>query len=103
MRVGRYREAEPLFQEALSIYRDQFGDSSAETLRERDPNVATSLNNLASLYQAQGRYKDAEPLYQESLSIWREALNERHPDVALSLNNLAVKGCYQGHQGIRKD
>ncbi len=27
------------------------------------PDVATSLNNLAALYQTQGRYGEAEPLY----------------------------------------
>ena len=32
------------------------------------PDVATSLNNLAELYEAQGRYADAEPLYKRR---WR--------------------------------
>ncbi|MEM6435539.1 MAG: CHAT domain-containing tetratricopeptide repeat protein, partial [Cyanobacteria bacterium P01_D01_bin.115] len=54
---------------------------------------ATSLNNLAVLYEAQGRYGEAEPRYQESLAIRREQLGNRHPSVATSLNNLA--GLYE--------
>jgi tetratricopeptide (TPR) repeat protein len=54
------------------------------------PDVATSLNNLAALYQAQGRYGEAEPLYQRSLHIREQQLGADHPDVATSLNNLAL-------------
>jgi len=57
------------------------------------PDVASSLNNLASLYQDQGRYAEAEPLYQRSLQISEIQLGKDHPDVATSLNNLA--GLYQ--------
>ena len=53
------------------------------------PDVATSLNDLASLYDTQGDYAKAEPLYKRSLSIWEKALGPDHPDVATSLNNLA--------------
>ncbi|MEM6838608.1 MAG: tetratricopeptide repeat protein [Cyanobacteria bacterium P01_C01_bin.120] len=84
-RQGRYGEAEPLFQQALAIHREQLG--------EDHPDVATSLNNLAELYRVQGRYGEAEPLYQQALAIRREQLGNRHPDVATSLNNLA--GLYQ--------
>ena len=31
--------------------------------------MATSLNNLADLYQSMGRYAEAEPLYRRSLEI----------------------------------
>ncbi|PPJ64013.1 tetratricopeptide repeat protein, partial [Cuspidothrix issatschenkoi] len=51
--------------------------------------VATSLNNLAGLYDSQGRYNDAEPLYLQSLDIRKRQLGDDHPDVATSLNNLA--------------
>ncbi|MDY7021598.1 MAG: CHAT domain-containing protein, partial [Cyanobacteriota bacterium] len=60
-----------------------------QALRENHPDVATSLNNLASLYRNQGRYNEAEPLHQRSLAIFEEALGENHPDIALSLNHLA--------------
>jgi len=51
--------------------------------------LATDLNNLASLYRAQGRYSEAEPLYLRSLSIYEQQLGQNHPDVATSLSNLA--------------
>ena len=52
--------------------------------------MATSLNNLAQLYDTQGDYAKAEPLYKRSLSILEKALGPEHPYVAKSLNNLAA-------------
>ncbi len=52
--------------------------------------MATSLNNLAGLYDNQGRYAEAEPLYQRSLAIREKALGPEHPDVAQSLENYAA-------------
>ena len=51
--------------------------------------MATDLNNLAALYQAQGNYAEAEPLYQRALAIDEKALGPEHPDVATSLENYA--------------
>ena len=53
------------------------------------PNVATSLNNLAELYQNEGRYADAETLLKRSLAINEKARGSNNANVALSLNNLA--------------
>jgi len=52
--------------------------------------VATSLNNLAVLYDTQGQYALAEPLYKRSLAIWEKSLGPNHPDVATSLENMAI-------------
>ncbi len=52
--------------------------------------MAASLNNLASLHQAQGNYAEAEPLYRRSLAIREKALGPEHPDVAQSLDNYAA-------------
>ena len=60
-----------------------------EALGPDHPSVATSLNNLAELYDTQGDYAKAEPLYKRSLAITEEALGPDHPDVATSLENLA--------------
>jgi CHAT domain-containing protein len=60
-----------------------------KTLGVIHPDVAISLNNLASLYFAQSRYADAEPLHERALAIREEGLGPNHPDVAISLNNLA--------------
>jgi len=51
--------------------------------------VATSLNNLAALYDDIGAYGQAEPLYQRALKIYEKKLGPDHPNVATSLNNLA--------------
>ena len=79
---GRYTEAISLAQRILAIREKSLGPNH--------PDVAISLNNLASLYQDQGRYADAEPLYKRSLAIREKSLGPNHPDVATSLNNLAA-------------
>jgi tetratricopeptide (TPR) repeat protein len=85
---GRYKEAEPLFIQALELRRSLLGD--------HHPDVATSFNNLAGLYDSQGRYEDAEPLFIQALELRRSLLGEHHPDVASSLNNLAYLHQSQG-------
>ena len=54
------------------------------------PDVAQSLNNLATLYHDQGKYAEAEALYFRALAIREESLGPNHPDVATALNNLAA-------------
>ncbi len=44
-----------------------------------DPATASSLNNLALLYESMGRYADAEPLYLRALEIFTQTLPENHP------------------------
>nr|NCR19565.1 tetratricopeptide repeat protein [Microcystis aeruginosa LL13-03]NCR68996.1 tetratricopeptide repeat protein [Microcystis aeruginosa LL11-07] len=48
-------------------------------LEDNHPDVATSLNNLAALYQSQGSYPEAEPLYLEAINIATQVLGENHP------------------------
>ena len=50
---ARYPEAKPLYQRALAIREKALGPEH--------PDMATSLNNLALLYNNQGRYADANP------------------------------------------
>src|SRR5262249_58720922 len=55
------------------------------------PDIATSLNNLAYLLQAQGEPAAARlPLFERALAIQEKVLGPDHPDTALSLNNLAI-------------
>ncbi|NJR15498.1 MAG: tetratricopeptide repeat protein, partial [Calothrix sp. CSU_2_0] len=49
--------------------------------------LASSLNNLASLYRSQGKYEAAEPLYLQALELRKSILGENHPSYATSLNN----------------
>jgi len=54
------------------------------------PNVATSLNNLASLYDSQGRYSEAEPLYLDALAMSERALGANNPTTIIVRNNLQL-------------
>ncbi len=66
-------------------------------LGEEHSLVATSLNNLAALYESQGRYNEAaEPLCLQALTLRRKLLGEEHPDIGTSLNNLAGLYTSQG-------
>src|SRR5262249_51487929 len=60
------------------------------------PDISTSLNNLAVLYQEQGRLAEAEPLYKRALAMRETALPAGHPNIATSLNNLAFLYQAQG-------
>ena len=78
---GRYAEAIPHAEKALTIYEKALGPEH--------PYTALSLNNLAELYGTMSAYDKAEPLYRRSLAIHEKALGPEHPSTALSLNNLA--------------
>ncbi len=91
MTQGRYAEAEPLLVQALDIGR--------KMLPEGHPRLATSLNNLARLYESQGLYAEAEPLYQRSVEdrLTVFPLGNNILDYAIDLNTLA--GLYEA-QGL---
>ena len=55
---------------------------------DRDPQVAESMNNLATVLQELGEYSDALDLYRRALEIERGSLGRSHPAVAQSLNNI---------------
>ncbi|WP_394796651.1 tetratricopeptide repeat protein [Armatimonas sp.] len=89
-RQADYASALPLYERALAI--------SKKALGADHPDTATSLNNLAALYQTQGDYSSALPLYERALAIRETALGADHPDTAQSLNNLAVLYFYMGRK-----
>ena len=78
----RYEEAEPLLIQALELSQRLLGDNH--------PLVATSLNNLAFLYESQGKYEEAEPLYLQALAIAEQALGENHPTTVKIRENLQM-------------
>src|SRR5438105_2955429 len=78
---GNFSDSATLYKQALGIQEQTFGPESQE--------VATTLNNLAVLYQDQSNDAEAEPLYRRSLSIWEK--NAGSPmQIAASMNNLAA-------------
>ncbi len=94
--MSRHSKAEPLYVRYVLKHRL----TPTLTIREQQlgathPDTASSLNNLANLYQSMGRYSEAEPLYARSLAIREQQLGADHPDTALGLNNLAVLYCHQ--------
>ena len=96
---GQYEQAEPLYQRALGIREKALGPDHPDrekALGPDHPDTATSLNNLAALYDSQGQYEQAEPLYQRALGIKEKALGPDHPSTATSLNNLALLYKSQG-------
>ena len=70
-----YAEAEPLYQRSLPIWEAVLGGDN--------PELATTLDNLAVVYAAQEKFALAEPLYRRSQAL-RQKAN------VLSLNNLAL-------------
>lgn len=78
---GRYDQAEPLYQRALTIRRELFpGDHQK---------VAFSLTHLAACRLSQRRTLEARDLYQQALDMRKRLLGNEHDEIAQSLNNLA--------------
>ncbi len=80
-RANKYDEARPLIERSLEMREQALGTEH--------PDVAQSLNRLATIYSGKGDDAKAEPLHQRALVIWEKALGPDHPDVSVSLNNLA--------------
>ncbi|KOR27928.1 hypothetical protein TI05_17965, partial [Achromatium sp. WMS3] len=70
----------PLAQQSLAI--------REKVLGRKHPETATSLNNLAKIYQQQGQYTKAKPLYKLALAINEKTLGPQHPITATIRNNL---------------
>ena len=81
---GRYGEAEPLYVQALEIWKAELGD--------RHPDTAQGLNNLALLYFNTNRLPEAAAAMSAALSIFEERLGSTHP------NTLTVRGNLEGIQ-----
>jgi CHAT domain-containing protein/Tfp pilus assembly protein PilF len=79
---GKYVDAIQAAQESLEIRKTVLGPSNRA--------YATSLNNLAVLYQTVGDYRRAETLFQEVLKSFGTILGKSHPDYATSLNRLGL-------------
>ncbi|MCC3418100.1 MAG: CHAT domain-containing protein [Microcoleus sp. PH2017_07_MST_O_A] len=87
---GKFNEAIVVAEQALVL---------AQSLHPGDhPDVAFSLNNLASLYNSQGRHNESERLYKQALEMCQRLFTD-HPHVVASLNNLATLYQSQGRYG----
>jgi tetratricopeptide (TPR) repeat protein len=80
--VGKYAQAEPLFEKALEVRRRLLTDNHVFT--------ALSYAWLGWSVNAQGKYAQARPLLEKALEIRRRLLTDDHPDTAKSYNNVAI-------------
>ncbi|MEH0975282.1 FxSxx-COOH system tetratricopeptide repeat protein [Micromonospora sp. CPCC 205546] len=78
---GNLPRASAYLEQALTDYRRVLGDDHPQTL--------TSVNDLASTYQAAGDLQRAILLFEQSLTDRRRVLGDDHPDTLASVNNLA--------------
>ena len=80
--MGRYTEAEPLFQRALAITEQQLGPDH--------PDTGTSLNNLAALYFVTDRLPEAAAMMSGVVRILEKALGNDHPNTQVVRENLQM-------------
>ncbi len=87
---NQFKKAVIFYDEALNLYRNLAKTNPAVY----EPNVATTLNNLANLYGAQNKMKEAQEAYDEALKIRRNLAKINpavyEPDVAMTLINLSI-------------
>lgn len=74
-----YTQAEVLLSQACSVRERAMG--------AEHPDVAQSLDDLASLYWCQGKYSEAESLYRRALTMKEQQLGSHHLDTAETMNN----------------
>jgi hypothetical protein len=92
-RRAGFSGARQLYERALAIYQKVRGPEHRDT--------ATTLDNLASLLQAQGDLAGAQPLHERAMAIREKGLGTEHPSTAASLNNLAHLLFVQGVRRAR--
>jgi tetratricopeptide (TPR) repeat protein len=79
--IGKYIEAEQLFEKALIIQEAQLGSEHLD--------LAATLSSQAIMFYDQHRYAEAEPLFRRALLIIEKQDEIKQANVAALLNNLA--------------
>jgi serine/threonine-protein kinase len=90
-KLGLFREARPLLEEALTLRRQGLADGSAE--------IAQSLRHVAALSQVEHR-PEAEALQRQALAAEEKAHGLESPDAGAILNSLG--GLYAGRGELDK-
>lgn len=86
--VGRYPEAILILEEVVRV-------QSAAAVDQ--PDLSTSLTNLASAQHNLGNYAESDALSRRALGLTRRAFGERHPSVVPNLYNLGATQVQWGH------
>src|SRR6266567_4417491 len=88
MQREQYQEAEPLLKQAVALHEQILG--------LEHPEVATSLNELATLYWNMNKFDQAEVPLRRALTLWEQTSVPDHPDLTYALHLLAVLYTEQG-------
>jgi Flp pilus assembly protein TadD/nucleoside phosphorylase len=80
--LGKYQDAEELYQQALEL--------QVKVLGAEHPSILASMNNLALVLRSQGRYEEAETIHRQTLELTTKVLGAEHPSTLASMNNLAL-------------
>ena len=93
--LGYIRADQGDYQEALSYY-EKCLDMRQKTLPANHPSLATSYNNIGSVYDSMGEYSKALSYYEKCLDMQKKTLPANHPSLATSYNNI---GSVYDHMG----
>lgn len=85
-------EAEVLYTQVLSIYRDRLGSDHIDT--------ASSLRDLAVILEEQEAYSKAEPLQEHLVTLYRKNYGKTDARTARAINDLG--GIYMGQERFRE-
>ena len=97
--LGDYAKAETMYQQALTLRRSIYGNSSLE--------VAEVMNNLGYVLCRRGNFPESETMCRKALAMRRELIGYDDLDVASSLHNLAIiiftRGDWLGAERMFRD
>ena len=82
LKLGDFAKAKDYCERALEIRKEQLGSNHVD--------VATSYNNLGTVYRHTGEFAKAKDYHERALEIRKEQLGSNHVDVAASYNNLGT-------------
>jgi tetratricopeptide (TPR) repeat protein len=82
MDQARYRQAEPVFRQALAASKRAFGPGT--------PELARALTQLAACCRSLARFSEAGPLYQRALFIAEDACGRQSSEVATVYHELGA-------------
>ena len=85
--LGYVKDAQGDYKEALSYY-EKCLDIKQKSLPANHPSLATSYNNIGSVYKSMGEYSKALSHYEKCLDIEKKSLPANHPSLATSYNNI---------------
>lgn len=86
--IALYHFSQAAYDEALPLCKRDI-EITEKALGPDHPDLAISLNTLATLLRHMGHYEEALPLIKHAIEIGEKALGPDHPNLAVWLNNLA--------------